>query len=78
MLKVLLIRLFMKGILDFLEQNPSIGRRVIEKALLAARVEVQPEKQENLLGEKVRWAVLHCQENLLIVLIETLFFLSFI
>ena len=36
-----------EGILDFLEQNPSIGRRIIEKALLAARSRNAAKKEKN-------------------------------
>ena len=36
-IKGIVDKIVYEGILDFLEQNPSIGRRVIEKALLAAR-----------------------------------------
>ena len=38
-----------EGILDFLEQNPSIGRRVIEKALLAARSRSAARKARELI-----------------------------
>jgi DNA gyrase subunit B len=41
-----------EGILDFLEQNPSIGRRVIEKALLAARSRSAARKARELVRRK--------------------------
>ena len=41
-----------EGILDFLEQNPSIGRRVIEKALLAARSRSAASKARELIRRK--------------------------
>jgi DNA gyrase subunit B len=41
-----------EGILDFLEQNPSIGRRVIEKALLAARSRSAARKARELIRRK--------------------------
>jgi len=41
-----------EGILDFLEQNPSIGRRVIEKALLAARSRNAAKKARELIRRK--------------------------
>jgi DNA gyrase subunit B len=41
-----------EGILDFLEQNPSIGRRVIEKALLAARSRSAARKARELIRSK--------------------------
>ena len=41
-----------EGILDFLEENPSIGRRVIEKALLAARSRSAARKARELIRRK--------------------------
>ena len=41
-----------EGILDFLEQNPSIGRRIIEKALLAARSRAAARKARELIRRK--------------------------
>ena len=41
-----------EGILDFLEQNPSIGRKVIEKALLAARSRSAAKKARELIRRK--------------------------
>ena len=41
-----------EGLLDFLEQNPSIGRRVIEKALLAARSRSAARKARELIRRK--------------------------
>ena len=41
-----------EGILDFLEQNPSIGRRIIEKALLAARRREAARKARDLIKRK--------------------------
>jgi len=41
-----------EGILDFLEQNPSIGRRIIEKALLAAQSRSAARKARELIRRK--------------------------
>jgi len=41
-----------EGILDFLEQNPSIGRKVVEKALLAARSRNAAKKARELIRRK--------------------------
>jgi len=41
-----------EGILDFLEQNPSIGRRIIEKALLAAQSRSAARKARDLIRRK--------------------------
>ena len=41
-----------EGILDFLEKNPSIGRRIIEKALLAARSRSAARKARELIRRK--------------------------
>tara|TARA_B100000579_G_scaffold437581_1_gene467540 strand:- start:665 stop:2635 length:1971 start_codon:yes stop_codon:yes gene_type:complete len=41
-----------EGILDFLEQNPSIGRRIVEKALLAARSRSAAKKARELIRRK--------------------------
>ena len=41
-----------EGVLDFLEQNPSIGRRIIEKALLAARSRSAARKARELIRRK--------------------------
>ena len=41
-----------EGILDFLEQNPSVGRKVIEKALLAARSRSAAKKARELIRRK--------------------------
>jgi len=45
-------RVVYEGILDFLEQNPSIGRRVIEKAFLAARSRSAARKARELIRRK--------------------------
>ena len=39
-----------EGILDFLEENPSVGRKVIEKALLAARKARELVRRKSVLG----------------------------
>ena len=41
-----------EGILDFLEQNPSIGKRIIEKALLAAQSRSAARKARELIRRK--------------------------
>ena len=41
-----------EGILDFLEQNPSTGKRIIEKALLAARSRSAARKARELIRRK--------------------------
>ena len=41
-----------EGILEFLEQNPSIGRKVVEKALLAARSRSAAKKARELIRRK--------------------------
>lgn len=41
-----------EGIIDFLEQNPSIGKRIIEKALLAARSRSAARKARELIRRK--------------------------
>ena len=41
-----------EGILDFLEQNPSVGKRIIEKALLAARSRSAARKARELIRRK--------------------------
>ena len=41
-----------EGVLDFLEQNPSVGRRIIEKALLAARSRSAAKKARELIRRK--------------------------
>jgi len=41
-----------EGILDLLEQNPSVGRRIIEKALLAARSRSAARKARELIRRK--------------------------
>ena len=41
-----------EGILDFLEQNPSVGRKIIEKALLAARSRSAARKARELVRRK--------------------------
>ena len=50
--KGLVDKVVYEGILDFLEQNPSIGRRVIEKALLAARTRSAARKARELIRRK--------------------------
>ena len=45
-------RVVYEGILEFLEQNPSIGRRIIEKALLAARSRSAARKARELIRRK--------------------------
>jgi len=51
-IKGIVDRAVYEGILDFLEQNPSIGRRVIEKALLAARSRSAARKARELIRRK--------------------------
>ncbi len=41
-----------EGIIDFLEQNPSIGKRIIEKAVLAARSRQAARKARELIRRK--------------------------
>ena len=41
-----------EGLLDFLEQNPSVGRKIIEKALLAARSRSAARKARELIRRK--------------------------
>ena len=50
--KGLVDKVVYEGILDFLEQNPSIGRRVVEKALLAARTRSAARKARELIRRK--------------------------
>ena len=50
--KGLVDKIVYEGILDFLEQNPSIGRRIIEKALLAARSRSAARKARELIRRK--------------------------
>ena len=50
--KGLVDKVVYEGILDFLEENPSIGRRVIEKALLAARSRSAARKARELIRRK--------------------------
>jgi DNA gyrase subunit B len=50
--KGLVDKVVYEGILDFLEENPSIGRRVIEKALLAARSRSAAKKARELIRRK--------------------------
>ncbi len=50
--KGLVDKVVYEGILDFLEQNPSIGRRVVEKALLAARSRSAARKARELIRRK--------------------------
>ena len=50
--KGLVDKVVYEGILDFLEQNPSIGRRIIEKALLAARSRSAARKARELIRRK--------------------------
>jgi DNA gyrase subunit B len=50
--KGLVDKIVYEGILDFLEQNPSIGRSVIEKALLAARSRSAARKARELIRRK--------------------------
>ena len=47
--KGLVDKVVYEGILDFLEENPSIGRKVIEKALLAARSRSAAKKARELI-----------------------------
>ena len=51
-IKGIVDKLVYEGILDFLEQNPSIGRKVIEKALLAARSRSAAKKARELIRRK--------------------------
>lgn len=41
-----------EGIMDFLEQNPTVGKRVIEKALLASRSRMAARKARELIRRK--------------------------
>ena len=50
--KGLVDKVVYEGILDFLEENPSIGRKVIEKALLAARSRAAAKKARELIRRK--------------------------
>ena len=50
--KGLVDKIVYEGILDFLEENPSIGRKVIEKALLAARSRSAAKKARELIRRK--------------------------
>ena len=50
--KGLVDKIVYEGILDFLEENPSIGRKVIEKALLAARSRSAARKARELIRRK--------------------------
>ena len=50
--KGLVDKVVYEGILDFLEENPSIGRKVIEKALLAARSRSAARKARELIRRK--------------------------
>ena len=45
-------RVVYEGILEFLEQNPSVGRKIIEKALLAARSRSAARKARELVRRK--------------------------
>ena len=45
-------KIIYEGILEFLEQNPSVGRRIIEKALLAARSRSAARKARELIRRK--------------------------
>jgi len=65
-----------EGILDFLEQNPSIGRRIIEKALLAARSRSAARKARELIRRKSALGGSSLPGNCLTVQIETPFFVS--
>ena len=51
-IKGLVDKVVYEGILDFLEQNPSIGRKVVEKALLAARSRSAAKKARELIRRK--------------------------
>ena len=61
--KGLVDKVVYEGILDFLEQNPSIGRRVIEKALLAARSRSAARKARELIRRKSALGGSSFQEN---------------
>ena len=50
--KGLVDKVVYEGILDFLEENPSIGRKVVEKALLAARSRSAARKARELIRRK--------------------------
>ena len=50
--KGLVDRVVYEGILEFLEQNPSVGRKIIEKALLAARSRSAARKARELIRRK--------------------------
>ena len=51
-IKGIVDKIVYEGILDFLEQNPSIGRKVVEKALLAARSRSAAKKARELIRRK--------------------------
>ena len=51
-IKGIVDKIVYEGILDFLEQNPSVGRKVIEKALLAARSRSAAKKARELIRRK--------------------------
>ena len=50
--KGLVDKIVYEGILNFLEENPSVGRRIIEKALLAARSRSAARKARELIRRK--------------------------
>ena len=51
-IKGIVDKIIYEGILDFLEENPSVGRKVIEKALLAARSRSAARKARELIRRK--------------------------
>ena len=51
-IKGIVDKIVYEGILDFLEENPSIGRKVIEKALLASRSRSAARKARELIRRK--------------------------
>ena len=51
-IKGIVDKIVYEGILDFLEENPSIGRKVVEKALLAARSRSAARKARELIRRK--------------------------
>ncbi len=48
----------------FLEQNPAIGKSIVEKSVMAQRAERRPERREILPEENPHWKACHCLESL--------------
>ena len=57
----------MRGLSNFLEENPNIGKIIIEKALMAARARDAARKARELTRRKSVLENTSFQENLLIV-----------